>query len=75
MSIRLACYANCDDVFMVWFNEAGATAPIKDCLGFCIEARDDVSRPNELRTPLRQVIQVTGASAYTDDHMFCPGRR
>jgi hypothetical protein len=40
-----------------------------------IKARNDVSRPNELRTALRQVIQMAGTCTHTNDHTFCPGRR
>ena len=50
MTIHLACYANCDDVFMVWFNDKAAPVPIKNCLGFSIEVRDDTDDSIEVLT-------------------------
>jgi hypothetical protein len=42
MSIDLKCYANCDDVFLVWSSKTrGEIAPIDDCMGFQIEVRNE----------------------------------
>ena len=42
MAIELKCYANCDDVFLVWCAKTGGQiAAIDGCLGFRIEVRNE----------------------------------
>ncbi|MDO3523314.1 phospholipase D-like domain-containing protein [Ralstonia pseudosolanacearum] len=42
MAVELKCYANCDDVFMVWCSKTdGKISAIDGCLGFQIEVRND----------------------------------
>lgn len=39
MPITLKCYANCDDVFLVWHPDGHADGAIPGCLGFCVEVK------------------------------------
>jgi phosphatidylserine/phosphatidylglycerophosphate/cardiolipin synthase-like enzyme len=42
MAIELKCYANCDDVFLVWCSKSGGViGPVSECLGFQIEVRNN----------------------------------